>query len=196
MHNHVHRIVATKSFERAIKVLKNQHKAKELDEIYSVVQKLASFEITKQKSNHPLTGAKGHKDIHISGGRLILLYRYDEVSVHGSTESIVYVDIDLRLQDIVNHTQLKRYAKYNSSAYDYDPENIKSSCDTCNRLTHIAFYHWYNQLSEELQWDVEDLADELALPDYPDCTEFELYQLKYQYELTDHKGTWRGLLYL
>lgn len=196
--NDVDRVVATKSFIRAIKTLKNKHKSKELRQVYDVVQELMKFAITTQNDNHGLNNAKGHKDLHISGGKLILLYRYDDIVSEdtGEDDVVLIIGIELRLQDVVNHDQLHNYRKFDSKAYKYDPEDILSSkiIHIGKTLSHSKFMRWYNSLDEELQWDVDDLADVFGFPLYDECTESELYDLKREYLSSNHRGTWRGLI--
>lgn len=114
----VDKIVATKVFERSVKELKKKHKTKVLREIYDTVLKLSNYEIETQKDNHKLKDFKGHYDIHFEGKRLILLYRYvDE-------ETLI---VSLKLQDIVNHKELKRYDKFTDDVEEYDVENLIKS---------------------------------------------------------------------
>ena len=106
--NKVSRIVATRSFENAVKQLKKKHETNALNELHNAVLSLCNFEITKQKSNHPLKNAQGHKDLHLKNGKLVLIYRYEDDTLY----------IGLRLQDLVNHDKLASYDnnKYNSPA--------------------------------------------------------------------------------
>lgn len=164
--NKVRRIIATRSFERSIKKLQKKHKTAELAEIYNVIKDLADFKIATQKSNHPLKDADGHNDIHISGGDLILVYRYDT-----SDEDVVLI-IDLRLQDVVNHDELKHYDKYDTPAYDYDVETIKSSTE---------FFDWYDALDESIQCSVDKFADANGIPLYSSADLSQLSWLKCNY---------------
>lgn len=113
----VSKVIATDLFLNAIEKLWKRNQKKVIEEVYNTVIKLIKYEITKGKGNHPLHNAKGHKDIHIAGGRLILLYRYLT-----NTDLVV----DLKLQDLVDHKQLARYDmhKYDRSTKDFDPEQL------------------------------------------------------------------------
>lgn len=119
--SNVSKVVATKSFESAVKSLKKDHKTQVLAELHAAVLDLVNLRITKQKSNHPLNRLDGHRDIHLDGGRLILLYRYDE-----ETATLF---LSLRLQDVVDHKELTRYdrSKLTSPATEYDVDSILSA---------------------------------------------------------------------
>ena len=95
----VDKIIRTSQFNRAYKKLKKDHKEDIIKDINKIVDRLANFEITSQKRNHPLKGKKnkGLEDIHIRGD-VILLYKY---------ESNI-LTITLVLENIVNHDELKR----------------------------------------------------------------------------------------
>lgn len=163
--NKVLKIVATRSFEDAVKQLKKKHEKNALNELHDTIISLANFEVTKQKSNHPLKNAQGHKDLHLNGGKLVLIYRYDDDTLY----------ISLRLQDVVNHNKLASYdsSKYNAPAKEYDTESIVSS---------TSFDKWYDSLPEEEQWEVDSMADSMAVPFYDEATDAELAQLKDAYE--------------
>lgn len=90
-------ITTTPQYERAIKRLKRQHRSNVLTEIKETVIRLANLEITTEKRNHRLTNSS-LSDIHIDGGKLILLYRYVGSSLI----------ISLELNNVVNHDQLNR----------------------------------------------------------------------------------------
>ena len=89
----------TAKFQKAIKQLLKKHKYDVVLQIVTLISKLEKFEISGQSSNHPLKNAQGFRDIHLDGGNLILLYKYEN-------NNLV---IDLLLKDIVTHKQLKRY---------------------------------------------------------------------------------------
>lgn len=165
----VSKVVATRSFENAVKSLKKDHKTSVLKELRDTVDKLINLEITTQKSNHPLKNSEEHKDLHLDGGRLILLYRYDE-------EALI---ISLRLQDVVNHDQLKSYdsKKYKAPTREYDPDKIKSSTVLCS---YDEFITWYDNLSDEEQWQVDEIADSECIPLYEDASDEELSWLQDQ----------------
>lgn len=127
----VDRIVATKLFEQAVKLLWKKKKLDVLRELRDTVIKLGNYEISSNKDNHPLKNAEGHLDLHLDGGNLILVYKY-------LSEKLVEVDIDkesiiksLRLQDIVNHKELDRYnkKKYKKSAEEINIDDIFKMLD-------------------------------------------------------------------
>ena len=168
--NKVNRVVATRSFENAVKQLKKKHETKTLEELYDVVTKLANYEVTKEKSNHPLENANGHKDLHLKGGKLILLYKYEDD----------VLTVALRLQDVVNHNQLKSYElrKYKAPTREYDVNNINNSTIVSSQ----DFMNWYNNLDEEDQWKVDDIADTEGIPFYEDASDQELSRLMHMYQ--------------
>ena len=121
----VTRIVATKQFEAALKDLKKKHKTTVLTELANVIDDLANFRVSTQNQNHPLKNAEGHRDLHLEGKRLILLYRYE----YGDSEDELIMFVTLRLQDLVNHKELSNYdtKKYKADAHEFDIEDIKST---------------------------------------------------------------------
>lgn len=167
----VNKIIVTRSFENAVKALKKKHKSNTLNELYDVVDKLSKYEITSQKSNHPLKDMEGHKDIHLEGGNLILLYKYEDD----------VLTIALKLQDLVNHTSLKNYTKkkLNAPTKEFDPETIKSSKVV---YSNEDFSTWYNGLLEEDQWLVDDIADSENIPFYENADIEDLNWLCAQFE--------------
>ena len=170
----VKRVFVTRSFKDALKKLKKSHKTDVINELYSVVQDLIDQKVSTQNKNHPLKhlpkDAKGHRDLHLEGGNLVLLYRY-ETAKNGDNVLIV----ELRLQDIVDHKELENYSnkKYKAPVTEFDPDEILSS---------TQFQEWYDSLIEEEQWNVDDVADIENIPMYEDATDTELAFLKYQYE--------------
>ena len=120
------KVVATKQFEQGVKMLKKKHDNEALSELYEVVTQLRSLNVSTQNKNHWLKNADGHLDIHIKGGNLILLYKY----IGGESDDIALV-VTLKLQDLIDHTELRRYDKknYKASAHDYDVDDIKSTTD-------------------------------------------------------------------
>lgn len=161
----VNKVVATRSFERAVKKLRKDKRTKDTNKLYDTIQKLMTFSITKEQRNHPLVNAEGHMDIHIAPD-LILMYRYDT-----DDETLI---IALRLQDAVNHDQLKHYdnRKYDAPARDFDVESIKSATE---------FDDWYDSLSEDEQARVDDIADLEGIPFYDEASEEELSYLHDMY---------------
>lgn len=174
--NKVSKVVATRSFENAVKSIKKDHKTSVLKELRNTVDKLINLEITKQKSNHPLKDCEGHIDLHIDGSRFILLYRYD-------ADVLI---LSLRLQHVVNHDQLASYnkKKYKAPAHEYDPNNIiETSSILCDYDNFIA---WYDNLSGEEQWEVDDIADTEGIPFYEDASD---EQLSWLYDQCNHAGS-------
>lgn len=114
---HVNKVVATDMFEKSIKKLTKKHKGKVILEIKDTIVKLKNFKISSGKHNHPLKNSDGHQDIHLDGGKLILLYKYI------SSDILV---IDLKLQDVVNHDKLKRYdtKNYTKPIHEFDENKI------------------------------------------------------------------------
>lgn len=122
----VDRVVMTQLFEKAVKSLSKKKKTNVLKELKDTIIKLGNYEIGSNKKNHPLKNAQGHLDLHLEGGNLILLYKY-------FNEEVFEIDVDekslqrfLRLQDIVNHTQLKNYdvKKYYRDTKEVDIDTI------------------------------------------------------------------------
>lgn len=118
----VSRIVMTNFFERAVKQLCRKHKKDTLKELKEAIIKLGNYEIKSGKKNHPLKDSYGHLDLHLDGGRLILIYKYvdDDVLMVGFEKSSF--NQILRLQDVVTHKELNSYAKkkYKASTKDAD----------------------------------------------------------------------------
>lgn len=89
----VRRIIECPGYIRGLKRLKNKHKYEEILDVLDMVDRLRTFQITNQKSNHKLKGNKNdYKDIHIRGN-LILLYKYVNDDIY----------IDLELKDLTDH---------------------------------------------------------------------------------------------
>ena len=155
-----------------MKQLKKKHENRALKELYDAVNELANYRITKQRSNHPLTNMDGHIDLHLKGQELILLYKYE-----GDVLTIA-----LKLQDVANHDQLNSYdrRKLKAPTREYDVENIKTSFDI---QANFKFLDWYNNLSDEDQWRVDDIADVEHIPFYEDACEEQLKWLKDTFEL-------------
>lgn len=126
--NRTVRVVATKQFEEALKALKKNHKTQVLRKLDQVVKDLIDLKITTQHQNHTLTNAEGHRDIHLEGKRIILMYRYDYAS--DNTDDLLLF-ITLRLQDMVDHIELKRYdsKKFSSPVHEFDPKDILSGTE-------------------------------------------------------------------
>lgn len=164
--NKVAKVVATRSFESAVKKLKKQHKTSALKELHDVVTQLINYEITKQKSNHPLKNAEGHRDIHLDGGNLVLLYKYDDD----------VLTIALRLQDVVNHDELKSYdsRKYKAPARDYDTDDMVDSTTVYSANTSVQGV--YNDPEEE----------RLNPPDYDEPTTRDTEQQDIEVEINTY----------
>ena len=91
-------ILMTPQFKQAFKLLKKKHQNNILKDIIKVIEQLVNFEITTQKSNHPLSD--GINDLHIRGD-VILLYRYQGAGLI----------IDLNLLNISDHKELQKNLK-------------------------------------------------------------------------------------
>lgn len=96
------RVYVTSYFEKGIKELINKHRKDVLIELKDVIEKLLRLEVTRNNRNHPLKNAEGHLELHIDGGNLLLVYKYLSKDV---------ISVALKLQDIVDHKELKRYNK-------------------------------------------------------------------------------------
>lgn len=105
----VKRVVATRMFEQAVKELFKKSRTDVIEELKQTIIKLGKYEITSAKHNHPLKNTYGHMDIHLDGGTLILLYKYDDDDVLeiGFDQSVL--NQILKLQDIVDHKELNAY---------------------------------------------------------------------------------------
>lgn len=121
----VKRVVATRLFEQAVKELFKKHRADVIEELKNTIIKLGMYEIGSAKHNHPLEKSEGHLDIHIDGGNLILLYKYDDDVLEVGFEKSALNQI-LRLQDVVDHKELKRYdkKKYKKDAKEIDLDGV------------------------------------------------------------------------
>lgn len=104
----VKRVVATRMFEQAVKELFKKNRTDVIEELKQTIIKLGKYEITSAKSNHPLKNAYGHMDIHLDGGTLILLYKYDDDVLEIGFDQSVLNQI-LKLQDIVDNKELNAY---------------------------------------------------------------------------------------
>lgn len=110
----VRRTIATNKFERGVKQIKSRHQTSVLEELKDTITKLENFEITSSKSNHPLRNANKMRDIHLSGGAYVLVYRYDN--------DVLYVD--LRLHDVVRHNDLDNVDYKDKETHDFDKNSI------------------------------------------------------------------------
>ena len=89
----VRNVIETPSYKRGLKQLERKHKYKEILDVYNTIEKLRTFQITNQQSNHGLKGNKSdYKDIHIRGN-IVLLYKYVNDDIY----------IDLELKDLTDH---------------------------------------------------------------------------------------------
>ena len=89
----VRNVIPCNGYIQGLKKLARQHKNKEYQDVLATVEKLKTFSITKQQSNHGLKGNKsGYTDIHIRGN-LVLLYKYVNDDIY----------IDLVLKDLADH---------------------------------------------------------------------------------------------
>lgn len=122
----VDRVVATNFFKKAVKLLSKKKKTNVLKELKETIIKLGNYEIKGNKKNHPLTNAEGHFDLHLEGGNLILIYKYFNEEVFEIDVSQVSIERILRLQDVVDHKQLKGYdsKKYKASTDEFEIDNV------------------------------------------------------------------------
>ena len=110
-------ILMTPQFKQAFKVLKKKHQNNILKDIIKIIEQLVNFEITTQKSNHPLSD--GINDLHIRGD-VILLYRYQGAGLI----------IDLNLLNISDHKELQKNLKLamrDSANISFDLEKEKKN---------------------------------------------------------------------
>ena len=108
----VSKVMATRLFEQAVKELFKKNRTDVIKELKETIIKLGTYDISSAKHNHPLVNSMGHFDIHLDGGTLILLYKYDDDILEIGFDQSALNQI-LRLQDIVDHKELKRYNKKN-----------------------------------------------------------------------------------
>lgn len=119
----------TTLFEKAVKLLTKKHDAVVLKELKDIVIKLGKMQVESDKKNHRLTNAEGHFDLHLDGGRLILLYKYfDDDTVGVDIDKQSFQAVSLRLQDVVDHKELRRYnkKKFKKGTKDLDIDSIYS----------------------------------------------------------------------
>ena len=104
-------IIATAVFEQALKKQVKKHKADTLNQILEVSEKLLNYDIEREYKNHNLHyNLSGHKDIHIEGGNLVLIYKYvspEKIRIDAKFDSDA--DDILKLQDLVNHKEIQPY---------------------------------------------------------------------------------------
>lgn len=91
----------TNKFKKSVKVFRRTHSNRVLDDLWVAINKIYNQEVGKSMDNHKLSGSytNGFKDIHLSGGDFILLYRYDIDS-----DTLI---VSAKIKDIVNHDELK-----------------------------------------------------------------------------------------
>ena len=118
----IERIVMTRQFEEAVKQLYKKHKSNVINELKDTIIKLGNYEIGKEKKNHPLHNLLGHVDLHLQSGDLILLYKYISPKVVQITVTEDSIKQILKLQDIIDHDELKRYdrKKLKAKTKDFD----------------------------------------------------------------------------
>lgn len=89
----VRNVIPRNGYIQGLKKLSRQHKLREYQDVLDTVEKLRTFQITNQQSNHGLKGNKSdYKDIHIRGN-IVLLYKYVNDDIY----------IDLELKDLTDH---------------------------------------------------------------------------------------------
>lgn len=126
----IKRIIATNYFEKAIKGLYKLHKKDVLEELKDAIEKLCNYEITSNKKNHPLQDMDGHLDLHLDGGNLILIYKYENENTLKLYTDESSLNQLLKLQDVVNHDKLKKYKgkknkrRLKSKTHDFDLDTL------------------------------------------------------------------------
>lgn len=116
----ISKVVATEDFESALKQLKKKHQTNVIKNLRTVIVELLGHDISTRHSNHPLTNMLQHRDIHLDGGRLVLIYKY-------LTDSELIMS--LKLQDVVEHKELKRYNKKKlvKPTHKFDMNKLKTT---------------------------------------------------------------------
>ena len=126
-------IIATAVFEHALKKQVKKHKTDILNQILEVVEKLLNYDIEREYKNHNLHyNLSGHKDIHIEGGNLVLIYKYvspEKIRIDAKFDSDA--DDVLKLQDLVDHKDIQ----------PYDSKKLKSP------MRHLT----YDELKEKMK---------------------------------------------
>lgn len=95
-------LFTTSKFNRSIKQFRKEHNTRVLDDVWDAINKIYNQEVGSAMDNHRLAGksANGFSDIHLYGGKFILLYRYDIDS-----DTLV---ISAKIKDVVNHKELNQ----------------------------------------------------------------------------------------
>lgn len=111
----INKIIYDSGYKYGYKQLEKKHKYKVLNELEEVLYKLVNLEISSSNSNHPLTGnLKGYKDIHLAGGDIVLLYKYEYDNLY----------IDLILHDLGPHDDVSyKNPKTNKKKFKEELEN-------------------------------------------------------------------------
>ena len=150
--NKVNKVITTKQYDRAYNKLKKDHRNDVIKDINETVDNLIYFNVSTQKSNHPLKGLDVN-ELHIRGD-VLLLYRY----------SNNILTISLNLIDLTNHRELKnkKYQKeikktikdLKESKGDKTMEYMEYS--TTNENTLMVRYKWKNPVTgKETIFDYE-----------------------------------------
>lgn len=150
--NKVDKVITTKQYDRSYNKLKKDHRNDVIKDINETVDNLIYFNVSTQKSNHPLKGLDVN-ELHIRSD-VLLLYRY----------SNNILTISLNLIDLTNHTELKnkKYQKeikktikdLKESKGDKTMEYMEYS--TTNENTLSVRYKWKNTVTgKETIFDYE-----------------------------------------
>lgn len=142
-------LFTTNQFKRAVKKLKREHNTRALDDLWKAVQKIYNQEVGSSMDNHRLAGKNTNNlnDLHLAGGDLILLWRYDS-----DTDSLV---VSAKIKDVVNHDALSRKEtfaepQWRETTIDELDKQINGSTYLDDSLTVDAiedwFYNYYNKV--------------------------------------------------
>lgn len=114
-------LFTTNKFKRAIKSFHRSHSDRILDDLWTAINKIYNQEVGSSMDNHKLTGkhTNGFKDIHLAGGKFILLYRYDV-----DTDTLV---VSAKIKDVVDHKGLNEKGVFS------EPEWIETSLEELDK---------------------------------------------------------------
>lgn len=124
-------------------------------------------------------------------GRLIKKEYYFMFNDYGTDEDELYEDASDWMNDVINkacdtlidlNQNVKSRMIYNSKAIESSDgvDNIRNSTSI---LSSSDFMSWYDNLSEEDQWKVDDMADTEGIPFYEDASDEQLSWLQDQFEI-------------
>lgn len=173
------KLYMTRRFRKAVESLKRKHNNQALAELEDVVKQIYNRTLNAQKHNHPLKNANGFKDVHISGGKLIVLYRYDVEQDE--------LNISAELHDIVTHDALNRRDTFSASpkaeiSLEDALKFIKSSTAFSPDVDETDLESWLYDLYEKIiskslpmdYFTIESIVDEYYY--------FDVYLSGVQYE--------------